>query len=143
PWTRGASASSGAERRLRYRTGGRDVTALIVAAQAAGYGGSIDGAPYPEEGATIRALLGAAELTLDAGGERSRYFLARRGHEMLVFDQGMVYTLAKPQPLSVETAVRHGETGGAAQALTAPMAGTLITVNVREGATFAERQTLA
>ena len=84
-----------------------------------------------------------AELALDAGGERSRYFLARRGHDILVFDQGTVYTLAKPQPLSVETAVRHGETGGAAQALTAPMSGTLIKVNAREGDTFAERQTLA
>jgi biotin carboxyl carrier protein len=62
---------------------------------------------------------------------------------MLIFDQGAVYTLAKPQPLSVETAARHGEAGGEAQALVAPMSGTLIKVNVREGDTFAERQTLA
>ena len=35
----------------------------------------------------------------------------------LVFDQGAIYTLAKPKPLSVETALRHGEAGGKAQAL--------------------------
>jgi 3-methylcrotonyl-CoA carboxylase alpha subunit len=144
PWTRGESAASGAERRLRYHTGARDVTVTLRSAQADGYALQIDGAPYPDEGATIRAYLASSsELTLDAAGERSRSFLARRGHEILVCDQGTAYTLAKPQPLSVEAAVRHGESGGAAQALTAPMAGTLIKVNVREGDTFAERQTLA
>ena len=144
PWTRNESASSSAERRLRYHTGARDVTVMVQANQAEGYALIIDGAAYPEEDATIRAhLAGEAELALDTGGERSRYFLTRRGREILVFDQGTVYTLAKPQPLSVETAVRHGETGGAAQALVAPMSGTLIKVNAREGDTFAERQTLA
>jgi 3-methylcrotonyl-CoA carboxylase alpha subunit len=144
PWTRGESAASGAERRLRYHTGARDVTVTLRSAQADGYALQIDGAPYPDEGATIRAYLASSsELTLDAAGERSRSFLARRGHEILVSDQGTAYTLAKPQVLSVEAAVRHGESGGAAQALTAPMAGTLIKVNVREGDTFAERQTLA
>jgi 3-methylcrotonyl-CoA carboxylase alpha subunit len=144
PWSRGESASSGAERRLRYHTGGREATVLLRAGQDDGYSLSIDGAQYPEEGATVRAsLVGNAALALDAGGERSRYFLARRGHELLVFGLGMAYTLAKPQPLSVETAVRHGEAGGAAQALVAPMSGTLIKVNVREGDGFEERQTLA
>jgi 3-methylcrotonyl-CoA carboxylase alpha subunit len=144
PWTRTESASTGAERRLRYHTDGRDVTVLVRAGRSDGYELHIDGAPYPQEGATVRAYLaGEAELALDTEGQRSRYFLARRGREILVFDQGTVYTLAKPQPLSIETAVRHGETGGAAQALVAPMSGTLIKVNARVGDTFAERQTLA
>jgi 3-methylcrotonyl-CoA carboxylase alpha subunit len=144
PWTRGESASIGAERRLLYLTDGCDVTVTVKVGRSDGYEIQIDGAASPEEDATIRAhLTGMAELALDAGGERSRYFLTRRGREILVFDQGTVYTLAKPQPLSVETAVRHGETGGAAQALVAPMSGTLIKVNAREGDTFAERQTLA
>ncbi|HEX3269518.1 MAG TPA: acetyl-CoA carboxylase biotin carboxylase subunit [Ktedonobacterales bacterium] len=144
PWTRGESASSGAERRLRYHTGARDVSVMVRAGQDGGYALHIDSAPYFDEGATMRAYLaGEAELALDTEGERSRYFLARRGREILVFDGGTVYTLAKPQPLSVETAVRHGESGGAAQALVAPMSGTLIKVNTREGDTFAERQTLA
>ena len=117
---------------------------MVRAHQNEGYALIIDGAAYPEENTTIRArLTGMAELALDAGGERSRYFLAQRGHDILVFDQGTIYMLGKPQPLSVETAVRHGETGGAAQALTAPMSGTLIKVNAREGDTFSERQTLA
>jgi 3-methylcrotonyl-CoA carboxylase alpha subunit len=144
PWTRGESASTGAERRLRYRTGGRDVTGLIKAGRVGDYTLQINDAPYPEEGSTVRAsLAGEAELAMDAEGKRSHYFLARRGHEILVFDQGTVYTLAKPQPLSVETAVRHGEAGGEAQSLVAPMSGTLIKVNVREGDSFGERQTLA
>jgi 3-methylcrotonyl-CoA carboxylase alpha subunit len=144
PWTRSESASTGAERRLRYRTGTRDVTVMVRANQAEGYALIIDSAAYPEDDATIRAYLaGMAELALDAAGERSRYFLTRRGDEVLIFDRGTVYTLAKPQPLSVETAVRHGESSGAAQALVAPMSGTLIKVNVREGDTFTERQTLA
>jgi 3-methylcrotonyl-CoA carboxylase alpha subunit len=144
PWTRGESASTGAERRLRYQAGTRDVMVRIKTGQSGGYRLQIDGAPYPQEGATARAYLaGEAELALDTEGHRSHYFLARRGREILVFDQGTVYTLAKPQPLSVEKAVRHGESGGAAQALVAPMSGTLIKVNVREGDTFAERQTLA
>jgi 3-methylcrotonyl-CoA carboxylase alpha subunit len=144
PWTRIESASSGAERRLHYDASGRDVSVMVRAGQDGGYTLQTNGAPYPQEGATVRAYLaGEAELALNAGGERSRYFLARRGHDILVFDRGTVYTLAKPQPLSVETAVRHGESGGAAQALVAPMSGTLIKVNVREGDTFTERQTLA
>ena len=144
PWTRSESASSSVERRLRYHTGARDVTVMVRAHQNEGYALIIDGAAYPEENTTIRAhLTGMAELALDAGGERSRYLLAQRGHDILVFDQGTIYMLGKPQPLSVETAVRHGETGGAAQALTAPMSGTLIKVNAREGDTFSERQTLA
>jgi 3-methylcrotonyl-CoA carboxylase alpha subunit len=144
PWSRGESASTGAERRLRYHAGGREAAVLVHAGQDDSYTLSIDGARYPEEGATVRAsLVGTAELALDAGGERSRYFLARRGHEILVFAQGTAYALAKPQPLSVETAVRHGEADGAAQALVAPMSGTLIKVNVREGDRFEERQTLA
>jgi 3-methylcrotonyl-CoA carboxylase alpha subunit len=144
PWARGESASSGAERRLHYDTSGRDVSMMVRAEQDDGYTLQIDGDPYPQEGATVRAYLaGEAELALDTEGQRSRYFLARRGHKILVFDQGAVYTLLKPQPLSVETAVRHGESGGAAQALVAPMSGTLIKVNAREGDTFTERQTLA
>jgi 3-methylcrotonyl-CoA carboxylase alpha subunit len=144
PWSRGESASSGAERRLRYHTGAREATVLVKAGLDDGYALSIDGARYPEEGATVRASLAEdSELALDAAGERSRYFVARRGHEILVFDRGTVYTLAKPRPLSVETAARHSEAGGAAQALLAPMSGTLIKVNVREGDSFEERQTLA
>jgi 3-methylcrotonyl-CoA carboxylase alpha subunit len=144
PWTRSENASSGMERRVRYHTGARDVTVTVKAERSDGYQLQIDGAAYPEEEATIHAYLAAeAELALDAEGERSRYFLARRGHEILVFDQGAVHTLTKPQSLSVETAVRHSETGGAAQALVAPMSGTLIKVNARDGDTFAERQTLA
>jgi 3-methylcrotonyl-CoA carboxylase alpha subunit len=144
PWTRSERASSGVERRLRYHVGAGDATAVVNAAQSDGYELQIDSAAYPREGVTIQAYLtGAAELTLDAEGEHSRYFLTRRGREILVFDRGTVYTLAKPQPLNVETAVRHGESGGAAQALVAPMSGTVIKVNVREGDTFAERQTLA
>jgi 3-methylcrotonyl-CoA carboxylase alpha subunit len=145
PWTRGESASTGAERRLRYRVGERDVTVAARAAQLEGYLLWIDGAPYPAEGVAVRAFLaGTTGLTLDVAGERSRYFLARRGYEVLIFDQGTVYILAKPQPLDVETAAgRHGEMGGAAQALVAPMAGTLIKVNARAGDDFVERQTLA
>jgi 3-methylcrotonyl-CoA carboxylase alpha subunit len=143
PWTKMAGSGAGGERRMRYQTGARDVHVTLRAGQAEGYTIWIDGAPYPDEGALVRAHLdGVSGLTLDSGGERSDFSLARRGHEVLVFVRGVVYTLAKPQPLDLETVGRHSESGGAAQALVAPMAGTMIKVNVREGDTFAERQTL-
>ena len=53
-----------------------------------------------------------------------------------------LHTLARPRPLTVEGAAHSAEAASGTQTLVAPMAGTLIKVNVAEGDTVAERQTL-
>ncbi len=68
--------------------------------------------------------------------------MARRGYDVLVSAHGTSYTLARPRPLTVESAAHHGDATTGAQSLVAPMAGTIIKVNVAEGDTVAAQQTL-
>jgi len=56
---------------------------------------------------------------------------------------GRSYTLAKPRPLDVEHTAHAGETGAGVQQLVAPMAGTVIKLNVQEGDRVGDWQTVA
>ncbi|MBF6591433.1 MAG: 3-methylcrotonyl-CoA carboxylase, partial [Ktedonobacterales bacterium] len=144
PWQSGATALGGGERRSRYHAGdARHLVTLLPGEESGFFRASVDGAPYPDENpALFSARLQDATLTMDFGGQRQRYVIARRGFELLVWWQGQTYTLAKPRPLDVESAARGGEAHTGVQALVAPMAGTLIKVYVREGDEVAARQTL-
>ncbi len=101
--------------------------------------------------ASIEALgdASAAAVTLivgadaaGSGGRRATLYVARRGYDVLVWRRGRSYTLAKPRPLDVESAARGGEVASGAQTLVAPMAGTVVKVNVATGDMVAARQTL-
>lgn len=81
-------------------------------------------------------------VALGSGGGRATLYVARRGYDVLVWRRGRSYSLAKPRPLDVETAVRGGEVTSGAQTLLAPMAGTIVKVNVAPGDVVATLQTL-
>jgi 3-methylcrotonyl-CoA carboxylase alpha subunit len=151
PWTAGiARAAGGAARQYRYRMGdGEHVVTLTPAAraEAGAYHVTVDGRLYPTghpaPEAPVAASVSDHQLLLDVSGKRVVAYVARRGYEVLVSLQGQSCALAKPQPLDVESAAhaREGEAG--VQQLVAPMAGTLIKVNVRKGDRVGDQQTVA
>jgi 3-methylcrotonyl-CoA carboxylase alpha subunit len=148
PWTSGAQATSGgAERTFRYRVGEMQRTVTLQLAPSSGsaeYVVTLDGAPYPGGSPVpISATLDGNMIVLDAAGRRARAYIARRDFDVLVSLDGQSYTLAKPRPLDVEHAAHTSEGGASVQALVAPMAGTLIKVNVKEGELVGDRQTVA
>ncbi len=131
------------ERRYRYRgPGGEHAVTLRPAAEDVGYLAGVDGSSFAEE--PVSASLGAdGSITMRAGeGRQWRCYVARRDYELLVFFEGRTYTLAKPRPLDVDAAAHSGETGGGAQVLVAPMAGTVVKVNVAEGDVVEGQRTL-
>jgi 3-methylcrotonyl-CoA carboxylase alpha subunit len=141
PWLRaGTNGALGVARRVRYNEG---LVTVTPAADGAGYHVAVDDQPYAD-GAPIAAALDGRtnRLTLRVAGQQENYFLARRGYETLVSSHGASYTLARPRPLTVESATHSAEAASGTQTLVAPMAGTIIKVNVAEGDTVAERQTL-
>ena len=144
PWSSRASMGGSSERRYRYHAddGDHHVTLTPVLASA-GYevtvdGNRVHGAP---ESLTASIRPDGVEM-LALGDMRHTYYLARRGSDVLVSANGRSYALGKPKPLDVDTTSHGGETLAGRQLLVAPMAGTIIKVNVREGDVVAARQTL-
>jgi 3-methylcrotonyl-CoA carboxylase alpha subunit len=145
PWTaRGATATSGASRRFRYSRAGHDhIVALAPDLAGAGYHARVDGAPFAAGDQAISATPRAnGLLVLAIGDRRETCHLARRGYDMLVSYRGDAYTLAKPRPLDVESTAHASDVAAGRQTLIAPMAGTVIKVNVAEGDTVEAQQTL-
>ncbi|HET9979946.1 MAG TPA: acetyl-CoA carboxylase biotin carboxylase subunit, partial [Ktedonobacterales bacterium] len=129
PWLRaGMNGALGGARRFRYTEG---LVTVTPAADGAGYVVAVDDQPYAG-GAPIGAALDSRtnRLTLRIAGQQENYFLARRGFDVLVGSHGASYTIARPRPLTVESAAQHGDAASGMQTLVAPMAGTIIKVNV-------------
>ena len=146
PWTaRGSAATSGASRHFRYARAGRDHTVELAPDPASdGYHATVDGASFPAlDGQAISATPRAnGLLVLAIGDHRETCHIARRDYDILVSFRGDAYTLAKPRPLDVESTAHASDIAAGHQALTAPMAGTLIKVNIAEGDTVEAQQTL-
>jgi 3-methylcrotonyl-CoA carboxylase alpha subunit len=146
PWTRGGATLGGAggERRFRYAgSGGEHVVLLRPTDDGSAYSVQVDGAAYPGGGPPVSGSVGLeGAITLRAGNNHWHCVVVRRDYEVLVFYQGRAYTLAKPRPLDVDTAAHHGEVASGTQVLVAPMAGTVVKVNVAEGDRVEGRQTL-
>ncbi|MCU0495199.1 MAG: 3-methylcrotonyl-CoA carboxylase, partial [Chloroflexaceae bacterium] len=104
----------------------------------------IDGQAYHAR----RLAAGPAELVLElrppdaTATSHERFRLARdaANGDLLLGWRGATYRLARPAPLSADSASRQGGHGG--ESLTAPMPGTLIKVLVSEGETVKEGQPL-
>ena len=146
PWTSRGAAGSASARRFRYcRAEAEHVIVLTPGvAGGEGYAVSVDGDPYPGgEGVLVTARRGPnGALTVAAGAAREEYYVVRRGFDVLVSLYGESYTLAKPRPLTVESSAHSAEATAGRQSLTAPMAGTVIKINVAEGDTVNAQQTL-
>ncbi len=144
PWRSGAKLrATGAERISRYTYGATSHSVRLRASADARYHISVDDQPFTAPDAPVTATVDpSGRLTLAAGERRETLYVARRGYATLVWRCGQVYTLARPRPLDVDLAAHGAEQTPGAQTLTAPMAGTIIKVNVREGDLVEARQTL-
>ncbi len=144
PWVSATTLGSVGVRRYCYTLGDLEHT-VVMTPELAGFGYviTLDGAEY--DGGRVMAINtrpdGAA--TFVAGDFRATVHLARRGSDVLAFWRGASYTLRKPVALSVEAAAQSSEAVAGRQTLSAPMAGTVLTVNVVEGDAVEAHQPLA
>ncbi len=147
PWTSQGQALQGGERRFRYSApDGEHSVVLTPQLGAEGFSVTVDGAPFCGAGAAdelvAAALHADGAVTLGIGARRVAGWVARREHDVLVSLHGESYTLRKPRPLDVETTSHAHQAVAGRVELVAPMAGTVIKVNVAEGDAVAARQTL-
>jgi 3-methylcrotonyl-CoA carboxylase alpha subunit len=157
PWTSGdATPGWPASRAFRYHQG--DMAYLVTLQpdpSRAEYTATINGKPFRGEtaedsgdnhdGAAARIsaeLYGDSQLVLAIGPREIPLDVARTGAHLEVSYRGYVYTLARPRPLDVETSAHTSEWTAGHEALKAPMAGTVIKVQVNEGDVVAANQPL-
>ncbi len=81
-------------------------------------------------------------LLLVRDHQRLPVYVLRLESETLVSTRGRVFRLSRRQPPSVESAAQAGSGGHAQKALTAPMAGTIVKVQVEDGQEVEQRQVL-
>jgi 3-methylcrotonyl-CoA carboxylase alpha subunit len=81
-------------------------------------------------------------LLLIRAHQRLPVYVLRQESETLVSVRGQVFRLGQRQPPSVESAAQAGSGGHAQKALTAPMAGTIVKVQVEDGQEVEQRQVL-
>ena len=143
PWRNGAATSAGGERIVRYQRADARHAVRLRATGTGSYQITVDDQPFPPAGGAVTGVVGdGGRLTLACGDAREMLYVARRGYETLVWRRGQTFTLTRPRPLDVDVAAHGAEHTPGAQTLTAPMAGTIIKVNVREGDLVEARQTL-
>jgi 3-methylcrotonyl-CoA carboxylase alpha subunit len=123
---------------LRFTAGG---ASYKLSARRAG-----DGWTIGLEGTELRARVlsaGQSELSLELDGRSERFRVARDrdSGDLLLLWRGAAYRLARPAPLSADSATRPGA-GHDAAGLTAPMPGTLVKLLVSEGEAVSEGQPL-
>jgi 3-methylcrotonyl-CoA carboxylase alpha subunit len=73
---------------------------------------------------------------------QTRTYVQRNQGETQVAVDGQVYRFERSQPPNVDTAAHGGSAAHEQEALTAPMAGTIVKVQVQEGDIVEERQVL-
>ncbi|MEO8972132.1 MAG: biotin/lipoyl-containing protein [Ktedonobacteraceae bacterium] len=81
-------------------------------------------------------------VLLRRGGDQTRAYVQSSDGEMQVALQGDLYRLQRRQPPDVDATAHGGNIASTQKALTAPMAGTIIKVQVHDGDTVAQRQVL-
>jgi 3-methylcrotonyl-CoA carboxylase alpha subunit len=157
PWIQGGVLRRGGDQTFRYRYHGQEYG--ITLAQQANSSQSWDirivsksqeSNPQEKAGEADTLHLTASlerpfpdAIAIQIETQNLLAFVARSGYETLVSWRGVAYRLEKPRPLDVDVAAAAGASGGLVQQkLVAPMAGTIVKVNVREGEQVEARQTL-
>ncbi len=82
-------------------------------------------------------------MLIQQGVEQTRAYAQHVGDETQVILNGRLYRLTRPQPPDVDAAAHGGNAASAQKMLTAPMAGTIVKVQAREGEEVQQRQVLA
>lgn len=82
-------------------------------------------------------------MLIQQGVEQIRAYAQHGGDETQVILNGRLYRLTRPQPPDVDAATHGGNAASAQKMLTAPMAGTIVKVQAREGEQVQQRQVLA
>ena len=113
-------------------------------------------APSPDIGGTWRVQI-QGELARDIGysagndgfmliwegARQTRAYAQHIGNETQVMLNGQLYRFARRQPPDVDASARGSNAASAQKTLTAPMAGTIVKVQAREGQQVQPRQVLA
>ena len=96
---------------------------------------------HPEE--SVTPVFGNDNLMLlRRGSTQTRAYVQRTEGITQVAINGQMFRLERRQPPDVDKAAHGGNTAHAQETLTAPMAGTIVKVQVQEGDTVEERQVL-
>src|SRR6266699_1252488 len=91
----------------------------------------------------ITCVFGNDDLVLlRRSAEQVQTYVQHAGNETQVSLHGRMYRLEERQPPNVDTAVRESNPAHAQKVLTAPMAGTIVKVQVHEGDSVEQRQVL-
>ena len=92
---------------------------------------------------TITCAFGNDDLVLlRLGTKQFRAYVRQSGSETQVIFEGQLYHFGSRQPPDVDASAHGGSIAHAQKALTAPMAGTIVKVQVRNGETVQHRQVL-
>jgi 3-methylcrotonyl-CoA carboxylase alpha subunit len=81
-------------------------------------------------------------VLLRLGTKQFRAYVRQSGSETQVIFEGQLYHFERRQPPDVDASAHSGSIAHAQKALTAPMAGTIVKVQVRNGETVQHRQVL-
>ena len=142
PWlTLGPWRMFGESRNVTYEYSGKTYRlALWPDTQPAdAWNVQVDGRPAEQ----ITCIFGNDDLILlRQDAKQTRAYVQRNENGTQVALEGEVYRLNRRQPPNVDAAARGGGAGHAQKALMAPMAGTIVKVQVQEGDTVEQRQVL-
>jgi 3-methylcrotonyl-CoA carboxylase alpha subunit len=140
PWTSGVAASAGLTREAHYHVGQAAYRVTVSSLPTGGLAVTVDDAPLSAH--PLHVAVREAGITVTTAEGNFHATVARRDYDVLVSYDGQSYTLARPRPLDIAAATHGHHSATGVQALTAPMAGTIISVRAAEGDQVEEHQTL-
>ena len=142
PWhTLGPWRMAGASRSVSYSYQGEKHSVAISPAHDIPGAWSVQVDAHPVE--VISCIFGNDDLVLLRWGTRQiRTFAQRYEGETQVVVDGQTYRFERRRPPNVDAAARSGNVAHSQKALTAPMAGTIVKVQARDGDSVEHRQVL-
>ena len=142
PWTTlGPWRMIGGARQLSYMYQGKEYNVALRPSQDATGAWSMQLNERPAQ--SMSCYFGNNDLLLlRQGTTQTQAFVRRVEDQTQVHLHGQVYSLERKQPPNVDTAAQGINATSTQKKLTAPMAGTIVKVQVRAGETVAQRQVL-